>query len=186
MDNFRVTKEMFNIIMDDIRDSPILYTGLTSQIPLPIRLALTLRFLATGSYQRNISNDICGPMSQPTFSRVLSVMLNIRGNLICDKYISLEMNEIEQTRNMNYFYENFNMPGTLGALDGTHITILRPVENQHHYYNRKGRHSLNVLVVCDAFANVLFVKSNFPGSNHDAHIWQMSEAREYIQNDLPQ
>lgn len=181
-----MTKEVFKIILDDIRDNARLYTGFTSQIPLPIRLALTLRFLASGSYQRNICNELFGPVSQSTFSRVLSVMLTIMEGSICNKYITLEMDEREQNRNMNYFYEHFNMPGTLGALDGTHVTIIKPNEYQHHYFNRKGIHSLNVLVISDAFTNVRYVNANYAGSNHDSHVWQMSEAREYIQNNAHQ
>lgn len=105
---------------------------------------------------------------------------------ICNQHINLDMDEREKNRNMNYFFEVYNMPGTIGAMDGTHITIIKPNEDQHHYFNRKGTHSLNVLIICDAFTIVRYVNANFPGSNHDSHVWQMSEAYEYVQNNRHQ
>lgn len=39
------------------------------------------------------------------------------------------------------------MPGLLGCIDGTQVAVVRPIENEERYYNRKGYHSLNVLIV---------------------------------------
>lgn len=39
-------------------------------------------------------------------------------------------------------------PGVIGAMDGTHIEIVSPSENQKDFNNRKMRHSLILLAVC--------------------------------------
>ena len=36
------------------------------------------------------------------------------------------------------------MPGVIGLIDCTHVTIIRPEENEVAYVNRKGKHSINV------------------------------------------
>lgn len=37
-------------------------------------------------------------------------------------------------------------PDTIGAIDGSHIKINRPTEHERDYVNRKGFHSINLLV----------------------------------------
>lgn len=36
----------------------------------------------------------------------------------------------------------------MGCIDGTHIFLRKPSENEEMFFNRKGRHSLNVMIVC--------------------------------------
>lgn len=51
------------------------------------------------------------------------------------------MNEVIQD-----FYEIAGMPCTIGAVDGTHILIKAPQDEEWNYVNRKGQHSINVQV----------------------------------------
>ena len=47
-----------------------------------------------------------------------------------------------------YFFNKCLIPGIIGCVDGTHIKIIKPIEEiQHLYYNRKGYHSINAMVV---------------------------------------
>lgn len=43
--------------------------------------------------------------------------------------------------------EHIGFPGIIGAIDCTHIAIIRPWEKEHNYLNRKGYHSKNVQIV---------------------------------------
>lgn len=50
------------------------------------------------------------------------------------------------------FYEDFNFPGVVGCVDGTHVPIFTPKiidedNPEHIYVNRKGYHSINVQLV---------------------------------------
>jgi hypothetical protein len=45
-------------------------------------------------------------------------------------------------------------PGVLGCVDGTFIRIQRPAENEPDFVNRKGFHSLNVMVNTKIFETV--------------------------------
>ena len=37
----------------------------------------------------------------------------------------------------------------IGCVDGTHIRLQRPSQNEADYINRKGYHSINVQAICD-------------------------------------
>jgi hypothetical protein len=58
----------------------------------------------------------------------------------------------------------------LGALDGTHISIHVPLEEQLRYRNRKGTLSQNVLAVCDFDMQFVFVLPGWEGSAHDGRV----------------
>lgn len=88
-----------------------------------------------------------------------------------------QFNEIKEN-----FMNRFQMPGVIGAVDGTHIAILKPTIEEHNYINRKGFHSLNVQLVSDANLKILNVNANYPGSAHDAFIWRQSRVKEYLHN----
>lgn len=45
------------------------------------------------------------------------------------------------------FMEIRQFPGVLGAIDCTHVEILKPLVEEHNYLNRKGYHSKNVQIV---------------------------------------
>lgn len=76
----------------------------------------------------------------------------------------------------------FNFPGVVGAIDGTHIAILKPREDEHNFINRKGYHSMNVQLICDTNLTILSVNANYPGSTHDAFIWRNSMVRDFLVN----
>jgi hypothetical protein len=66
------------------------------------------------------------------------------------------------------YYPYFN--DYLGALDGTHILIHVPLEEQSRYRNRKGTLSQNVLAVCNFDMQFVFVLPGWEGSAHDGRV----------------
>ena len=58
----------------------------------------------------------------------------------------------------------------LGALDGTHISIHVPLEEQSRYRNRKGTLSQNVLAVCNFDMQFVYALPGWEGSAHDARV----------------
>lgn len=69
---------------------------------------------------------------------------------------------------------NHGFPGGVGAIDGTHVAILKQRAEEHNFINRKGYHSINVQIVCDTELRILNVNGNFPGATHDTFIWRQS------------
>lgn len=54
------------------------------------------------------------------------------------------------------FFNKCGIPGVIGAVDGTHIQIIRPKHNEHLYFNRKLKHSINAMAVSKTFCIHIF------------------------------
>ncbi|KAL4703688.1 hypothetical protein ACJJTC_005252 [Scirpophaga incertulas] len=78
------------------------------------------------------------------------------------------------------FYEKFKIPSTVGCIDGTHVAIVKPSQNEERFYNRKGYHSRNVLIICDADLNILSVDSTFGGASHDSFVWNQHPIKAHL------
>jgi hypothetical protein len=62
----------------------------------------------------------------------------------------------------------------IGAIDGCHIPIKTPRENDSEYINRKGFHSLQLQAVWDGNLMFVDVYCGWPGSVHDAKLLRVS------------
>jgi hypothetical protein len=47
------------------------------------------------------------------------------------------------------FFKVAGFPGVVGCIDGTHVKIQGPSENEPAFVNRKDYHSINVQAICD-------------------------------------
>ncbi|XP_071639713.1 uncharacterized protein [Temnothorax longispinosus] len=63
-------------------------------------------------------------------------------------------------------------PGTIGAIDGTHINIPAPKKNPEAYINRKGHYSIQAQVVCDHMRVFTHINVGNVGSVHDARVFR--------------
>ena len=135
-----------------------------------IQVCIGLHYLATGSFQSTVS-QILG-VSQSTVSRCY-------GNFATCVFEHLRhlisFHNIEDVK--QGFSELCLLPQVCGAIDCTHIEILRPSINfyPNEYINRKGWHSINVLSVCDYKGKFLEVIAEWPGSVHDSRIFRQLE-----------
>lgn len=75
----------------------------------------------------------------------------------------------------NDFQQISGFPGAIGAIDGTHIEIVTPSENQKDYNNRKMRHSIILLAVCLPNRSFSYSYAGFPGSANDSRVLRCSD-----------
>jgi len=81
------------------------------------------------------------------------------------KYIAFTATQEERLQVMNNFYANSGMPGTIGAVDCTHILIQSPGgDDAEIYRNRKGYFSVNVQMIADYSLTITDVVARWPGS----------------------
>ncbi|XP_052799501.1 putative nuclease HARBI1 [Mya arenaria] len=73
-------------------------------------------------------------------------------------------------------------PKVIEAIDGTHIDIASPNQNEEIYVNRKGKHSINVQVVFDGWYNIIDVVARWPGSVHDSRVLRESSLNNLFEN----
>jgi hypothetical protein len=74
-------------------------------------------------------------------------------------------NEISTNPKNFPFFEN-----CIGALDGTHIPAVVPVEEQANFRNRKGLLTQNVLAICNFDMTFSYVLAGWEGCAHDGKL----------------
>ncbi|KAI6646858.1 Nuclease HARBI1 [Oopsacas minuta] len=107
-------------------------------------------------------------VSQASASRYIrDVSLGLQ--VIYHQFVSLPagLKRVEVT---NKFYEIAHFPGVVGLVDGTHIRIQRPSENEANYKNRHFYHSINVQAICQPDGIFSDVLARFPRSVYDSRI----------------
>ncbi|XP_049898042.1 putative nuclease HARBI1 [Epinephelus moara] len=158
------------LLLDLIAElSPILErpTHRNRAIPAHIKVLTALGFLATGSFQRELS-DRSG-ISQPSLSAALPAVLD--GIIqMTSRYIRFPYTVVEQANSKRQFAAMSGFPNVIGAIDCTHIAIRAPSENEFVYVNRKNVHTINVQIICDPSMVLTNLVARWPGSTHDSFI----------------
>lgn len=146
MKNFRLNKHSFMYVFNSIKEHLKPAQRSTAVEPL-LKLAATLKFLAQGGYQHQIGQDRLLGLSQSSISFCLSEVCEVIEKHLCPKHITFEMTEEKKMEAKRFFFNKCAIPGVIGAVDGTHIQVIRPNNNEHLYFNRKQKHSINAMVV---------------------------------------
>jgi hypothetical protein len=133
-------------------------------------------------FHRFIFTGMCGQVSQPSCSRVVTAVTAALCEL-APTVIRFPMTLEEQANTKIAFHQVAGFPNVLGCIDGTPINLRRPpVERQEQYLNRHQRFSMNVMAVCDAGMKFTNVFADYPGSNGDAYIYGQSALSRLFEN----
>ncbi|XP_067208392.1 putative nuclease HARBI1 [Linepithema humile] len=166
---FRLCKETVLRIVDLIRDRIQTRTMRNNAITPLHQLLLTLRFYATGTFQISIA-DFAGIHKSTACRIIKKVTIALASE--CHRYIRFPENT-ERIRQQ--FYNIAKFPRVIGAIDCTHVKIQSPGgEEAEVFRNRKGFFSINVQAVCNSELQFQDIVSRWPGSTHDATIFNAS------------
>lgn len=91
-------------------------------IPLKTRVLAALRFYAVGSYQRCIGQDFYSGLSQTTVHRCVKSVSQALAHIAAD-YVIFPSTREERNLIKAEFMQKV---GVIGAIDCTHIAILKP------------------------------------------------------------
>ncbi len=143
-----------------------------------IKLAITLRLMAGGSYLDLAALYVCG------YTYVYSIFHYVTERWICnEKVIAIELYnqiELEDESAMKEVATDFAqgsskgiMYGCIGAIDGWLVKIKCPsklegVQNAGGFFSRKGYFALNVQVIVDKYKRVTWFSINCRGGEHDS------------------
>ncbi|XP_062602463.1 putative nuclease HARBI1 [Saccostrea cucullata] len=155
-------------------------TSRNCSIPTNLQVMIALRYFATGKMQLCNGDDF--GIHQSTVSRIVQrVSTALTRPHIIQRYIKFPTDAQTIHRHQTDFHAIANFPGVLGAIDGTHVRILRPTVNEEEFVNRKNFHSVNVQLVVDAHCHILDIVAKWPGSTHDARILRESGISQLFQ-----
>ena len=144
---YRFGREAINYIVDLVRDEIAPDTNQNRAVSAEMQVLITLRFLASGSFLQVIG-DTFHSFDKSTVSRVVrrvtQVLAAKLGQFVKFPSARADRDEIKQG-----LFRVGGFPCAIGCVDGTHIRITAPSENEPDYVNRKGYHSINVQAICD-------------------------------------
>ena len=83
----------------------------------------------------------------------------------------------------NRFYEIWNMPNCLGAMDGKHIRIQQLPNSGSTNYNYKNYHSIILFAVCDADGLFTMIETGYAGRNSDGGVFRASSLSYWLERD---
>lgn len=141
---------------------------------------LTLWYLANTETFRQVSDrfDVTRSSSHRVLQQTLDFIISLKNEFIRWPHSLEEKQEISQG-----FRDIQGIGGVIGAIDGTHIRIPRPMENQKDYYYRKKYHSLLMQAIVTSDKKFIDVHIGEPGSMHDARMLRRSTIYETAQGD---
>ncbi|XP_060565891.1 uncharacterized protein LOC132724918 [Ruditapes philippinarum] len=144
----RMPPEMFDEILE--RVGPRItkqYTTYRTPLDPGMKLAVTLRHLASGSKYSNMRFAWRIPHN------TISVIVREVCRAIIDEYVDevmpLPTTAADWKRISDGFLEKWNFPHTLGALDGKHIACKCPTSSGSTYFNYKKYYSIVLLALVD-------------------------------------
>ena len=144
------------------------------RVPIPAseRLALTLRYLATGDSQQ--SQSFYFRIGRATVSKIIRETCNMLWKCLQPIYLKAPKTEDEWKAISNEFNEEWNFPHCLGALDGKHIAMECPHGGGSAYFNYKNFHSIVLMAICDAKYCFTLVDIGGYGRENDAGLLSQS------------
>ena len=151
------------------------------------RLALTVRYLASGDSQ--ISLSFAFRIGKSTVSNIVAEVSESIWLALKEKYVPFPSKKEQWKQISDDFYKTWNLPHCIGALDGKHVRIVAPKLSGTLYHNYKGYFSTVLLAICDAKYNIIYVNVEEYGSNNDSGVLNNSWLPDIFENrmyDIPE
>lgn len=136
---------------------------------------MSLRYLAKGELFSEVG-DIHG-VSRSSVSRILASFIDSINVNVDNIRFPTDLMDMKLS-----FYKKCGLPNVVGVVDGTLIPIIAPIDHEEIYVCRKGYHALNIQAVVDHDMRFIDVVSKWPGSTHDASIFDGCGLKEYLAN----
>ena len=146
-----------------------------------LKLAITLRFLATGNSYRTLQYGF--RVASNTISCFVPEVCEAIIQAYSDEMLSCPITPEDWKKVALDFQEKWNLPHCIGALDGKHVAIKCPPKSGSVYYNYKGFFSIVLMALVDATYQFLHVEVGANGGNSDGGVFNMTDLKEALETD---
>ncbi|XP_071581623.1 uncharacterized protein [Temnothorax nylanderi] len=182
----RMSSTMFDFVLAKVGPKITkMETNWRRPIPAASRLAMTLRYLATGDGYQTIA--LSYRIGRSTTGQIIKETCDaIWDSFNADVLFTPTRNGWQKIS--DEFEEMWNFPNCIGALDGKHISIICPEKEGSTYYNYKGFHSVVLMALVSATYKFLIVDIGAQGRHSDGGIFKHSAMGQRFYNnvmDLP-
>ncbi|XP_037802039.1 protein ALP1-like [Penaeus monodon] len=181
-DFHRMNRQNFDVLLNLV--APLIQketTQLRDTISAPERLSLTLRYLATGETRRSLGFQY--RISHSLITYIIPEVCSAIYSVLKDMYLKLPSTSEEWKQVASDFYNSWNFPMCIGALDGKRFFMRKPENTGSEYYDYKSRHSMIMLALVDAHYKFMYVDVGAQGCSSDAGVWDRCKLREYLEKE---
>ena len=177
----RMTPEFFEMIKT--RLEPCLARQATNyRAPISVgeKLALTIRYLATGESYTSLSCQF--RVGRSTISKFLPEVCRAIQDEFTREYLRCPTTPDEWKELEREFGIRWNVPHALGALDGKHVALKKPKNTGALYHNYKEFFSIVMLALVDGQYKFRWVDAGTAGSCSDAQIFNACQLKRKIED----
>ncbi|XP_050501502.1 uncharacterized protein LOC114342461 [Diabrotica virgifera virgifera] len=146
-----------------------LNTNFRDSISIKDRLAVTLRFLASGDSYQSLMY-LC-KISVPSISRIIPEVCDALNEVLND-YIKVPTNSAQWQKLANDYNTRWNFPMCVGSMDGKHVVMQSPKYSGSEFFNYKGTFSIVLFAVVDANYNFTYVYIGCQGRISDGGVFK--------------
>ena len=150
--------------------------------PLPpgLRLAVALRYLATGESQASLSFNY--RLGRSTVCKILDEVLNKIWVTLSPIAVAFPSSPDEWIKISRDFWNLWGFPLCLGAIDGKHCVINCPSNSGSSFFNYKGTFSLVLMAVVDASYMFTYVDVGDYGRQSDSSVFSNTQFGKSLNN----
>lgn len=149
-------------------------------IDVGLRVAITLRFLATGNSYKSIGYAF--RVAPNTISELVPETCRAIITAYGHEVMKLPETPEDWKKVAQVFEDCWNLPHAVGAIDGKHVRIRNPVFAGSHYYNYKSFYSMILMALVDADYKFMFIDVGAVGSESDAGVFAHSQLGKLFNN----
>ena len=167
----RVTPEMFMELVERVGPRIEKEDTLWRKALEPgLRLAITLRYMATGDSYRSLQYGF--RVAANTISTIVYETCEAIAQEYTEEVMPTPKPPEAWKEVADEFSTRWNFHNSLGAIDGKHVAIKCPRNSGSFYYNYKGFYSIILLAIVDAAYKFLYVDIGANGSCSDGGVFK--------------
>ncbi|XP_032688981.1 protein ALP1-like [Odontomachus brunneus] len=160
-------EELLQIVGTNLQKQNVVRESISSSE----RLALTLRYMASGDSMTSMSYQYL--VGVTTVSNIIRETCTVIWDSLRPLVLPGQLQEKDWIDIANGF-EKWNFSHCIGAIDGKHVVIQCPNKAGSTYFNYKHSHSIVLMAICDANYIIRFVDIGSYGRRSDGGIFKDS------------